>query len=235
MLFRSQGKSRIKLFPWYYYPLIVSDNSHPINKYLDFVRTEFISSISLVGKNNSVKKTVLLSSSIYSKSLPTPLAISLQEAQLSPEREKFASKNKPFAVLMEGIFPSVFRYRKPPVKPHKPVQDSSVNTKMIVVSDGDIIKNEFAENGKPQKLGWDVHSKRYFGGNTAFIVNSVNYLCDNSGLMDLRNRELRLRLLDKKKIINDRIYFQVLNLVLPIIILSIFGIIFNIIRRRRYR
>ncbi|MCG3168072.1 MAG: hypothetical protein POELPBGB_03872 [Bacteroidia bacterium] len=224
------------LQPWLFFPLIVPTSEHPVVRNLNAIRTEFASSIDTVGAK-SVKKTILLASSKYSRTLPTPVKVGLEILVNKPDEALFSKSYEPVAVLLEGEFESVFTNRIPPqIKESKEInfKEKSITNKMIVISDGDVIKNKYkASTGEVFPLGYDPYTEQTYG-NKKFILNCVNYLCDDSGLISVRARELKIRLLDKKKIAKQRLQWQLLNVALPIVLIIIFGIVQTILRKRRY-
>ena len=224
------------LFPWYYMPLIVPENVHPIVNNLNAIKFEFASTIDTIG-NPGVRKTILLRTSKYTKVLNAPVRISLSIVQQEPKQEQFSRRFQPVAVLLEGKFESVFKNRiSPTIAGSQELQykDLSVPTKMIVVSDGDVIKNGVAKSsGKVYPLGFDRYTNQTYG-NTNFILNSMNYLTDNSGLISIRSRELTLRLMDKELLKNDRTFWQLLNTLLPVALIIVFGLVQFYLRRKKY-
>ncbi len=230
------NKTEIKWFPWYFFPMLVSPNTHPINKYIDLIRTEFISTIDTVNHTPGVRKTVLLSSSKASRITAVPLALSFQDLNLPPNKASFNHKPLPVAVLLEGKFTSLFKNRIPPLseKDFKPLNQSK-KAKIIVISDGDIIRNIVSPAGNPYPLGFDRYSQYTFKGNTQFLLNALNYLCDDNGLMTVRNREVKLRLLDKTRIKKERTFWQFINIGIPILFLLVGGLLFVFLRKRRYK
>lgn len=232
-----QGQQpRFELMPWLFSPLIMPTGSHPIVKNLDVIKIEFGSSLDTVA-SKGVTKTILLNSSKYSKTLNAPVRIDLRMVNMKPDENQFRDPYQPVAVLLEGEFESVYKNRIPP----QIASDSAIgfkatgiNTKMIVISDGDIIRNEIQQSSrKPYPLGYDIYTQQTYG-NKNFILNCINYLCDDSGLISVRSRELTLRLLDKKKIKNERLKWQVINTGLPLFALFLFGFIHNFIRKHKY-
>ncbi|MCF8297534.1 MAG: gliding motility-associated ABC transporter substrate-binding protein GldG [Saprospiraceae bacterium] len=233
------SQPKFKFFPWYYSPVIFPLLSHPVVANLNAIKTEFISSIDTVG-TKGIKKTVLLSSSEYSKTINTPARISLEIIREKNIEQSFRNPYNPVAVLLEGKFESVFKNRiAPEAKEEESIGFLEIDkpSKMIVISDGDIIKNQIHwDEGKarPYPLGIDKYSGTEYGNND-FILNAVNYLCDESGLISVRSRELKIRLLDKTKITTDRLFWQLLNTLIPILIITILGIVLLIIRKRKYQ
>jgi len=217
----------------------LTDNKHVISKYLNYIKTEFVSTIDTVGKNSNVKKTVLLQSSELSRLDPIPARISFDLINQMPSDNEMTTGKKNIAVLLEGKFSSVFKNR--PVQKYFPdntVQDiltESKNAKMIVVSDGDIIRNEVSREGRPYPIGFDKYTQQTFAGNREFILNAVNYLCDDEGLMSIRSREIQMRLLNREKVQKNRLLIQLINIVLPVFLIVIFGIFVSIIRKNKYK
>ncbi len=234
----ANGKSRIEMFPWHYFPVIAGKNKHLISKNLDYIRAEFVSSIDTLKNQKGVKKSVLLSSSNFSKKHQIPVRMELAQARRKYDDNYFNDGQQIISVLLEGNFESVFKFRTPQsLFPNKKIPapiSKSKYAKMIVVSDGDIIKNYVSPNNKPYPIGFDIFSKQQFKGNEQFILNAVNYLCEDGGLMKIRSRELKLRLLDIELIKNNRFLIQLINLSLPILLIIVFGFIILIIRKRKY-
>lgn len=232
------NQPQFEFFPWPYFPVLTPTSSNPVVKNLNAIRTEFISSIDTVG-DPSIKKSVLLTSSKYTRIAQTPVMISLEILGRNPDTRDYADPPQPVAVLLEGQFGSVFNNRVPKEISQAPeigFTAKSPATRMIVISDGDIIKNQvqFANgNYIPLPLGYDRHTGQTFG-NKELILNAVNYLSDDAGLMAVRSRELRLRALDVNRAREDLLAWQILNIVAPVIIIIIFGILQFAVRKRRF-
>ncbi|HOW30188.1 MAG TPA: gliding motility-associated ABC transporter substrate-binding protein GldG [Bacteroidales bacterium] len=229
---------KIDMEPWYYFPVVFSTTTHPIARNLNALKTEFISSIDTVTAQN-VSKTLLLTTSRYSKVLNTPALITTEVMRQEPDVTKFTDPFKTVAVLLEGKFTSLFLNRVPAEIAEAPEIQfvaTSKPTSMIVVSDGDIIKNQLqssANGPTPLPLGYDRYSRETFG-NKDFIMNAMNYLCDDSGLLSVRSKELRLRLLDSEKIKSEKVRWQLINVLIPVLVVIIAGFIMHFIRRRKY-
>lgn len=227
---------KYKLMPWNYFPLLGQSNNHPIVNNINLVKGEFSSSIDTLN-TVGVKKTLLLSTSKYSTAQNAPARVDLRTVFQEPDVRMFNRAYLPVAVLLEGEFESVYKNRLlrgidsiPQIK----FKDKSVPTKMIVVADGDIIKNVVQRSTKrAYPLGYDIYSKQTFG-NKNFILNAVNYLCDDSGLLEVRSRELKLRMMDRKKVTEEQFKWQAMNTVLPLLLVIIFGIVQSIIRKRKF-
>ncbi len=213
------------LFPWYYFPLAVADSKHPIVNNLNAVKFEFANTIDTVG-NKDVKKTILLHTSKYTKVLNAPVRISLSLVQHDPKPEQFSSSYKPLAVLLEGKFESVFKNRLPAdMLNNKDIgfTANSGDNKMIVISDGDVIRNEVQKStGNIFPLGVDRFTGQEYG-NKNFILNCMNYLCDESGLISVRSRNVQLRMLDKTKIERNGQMWKAINVAGPILLIMGFG------------
>lgn len=232
------GQPQYDFFPWFYFPIIYPTSDHPIVKNLNAIKTEFVSSIDTIN-TKGVKKTILLTSSQYSRTVNTPVMISLDILMEEPNRAMFKQEYIPVAALLEGNFKSLYKNRVPPeLKDSREVdfKESSIPTKMIVISDGDMIKNHVRYSGEkpaPYPLGYDIYTQQTFG-NKEFILNAMNYLIDDSGLITIRSRELKLRLLDRTRINEDKLFWQLLNTALPVLLVLIFGFLFTFIRKKRY-
>jgi ABC-2 type transport system permease protein len=225
--------------PWVYYPLLTPSVNHPITRNLNRVKAEFANYIDTVGFDPAIKKKILLATSGFSRTLSPPLIISLKEAEMTPD-EKFFNKSKlPVAVLLEGNFISVFKNRivgNLMDDKNLKIKTESVRTKMIVIADADIIRNEVRRVGlkeTPFPLGQDKYSNQIFG-NKDFLINCLNYLVDDYGIMELRSRELKLRLLNIAIIKAGKVKWQLFNIAVPILIVIISGVLYSFLRRRNY-
>ena len=219
-------------FPWPYYPLLFSENNHPISNGLDAIKCDFASSIDTI--KNNINKTILLHSSKQSRISPTPAKVSLGILENPPPLTSFNKENLPIAVLLEGEFESVFKNRILPKNQKLNFVSQSKKTQMIVVSDGDLIRNSVSNNGDIYPLGYDRFIKYTYLGNKKFIMNSIHFLCDETGLTQLKSKEIKLRLLDKEKIKNNKTFIQLINILLPLLILLIFAFIFTKMKKKKY-
>jgi len=225
--------------PWIYYPKLSPDPDHPITRNLNRIRGEFVNTIDTVGLDPAIRKTILLSTSEYARTLSPPLLIRLKEADELPDENDFNKSNLPVAVLLEGVFPSAFRNRMTSnmmEDKNFKIRNESVETKMIVVADGDVIRNEVSRTGNsasPYPLGQDRYTGEIYG-NRDFIINCMNYLVDDNGLMELRSREMKLRLLDKQRIRDEKILWQLINIAGPVLIVILAGLIYGAIRKHVY-
>ena len=224
-------------FPWLYSPLVYpvanSDKSdvNPIVSNLDGIKFEFTTSIEVL--KNDIKKTILLQSSPYSKSVGTPTEVNLKMVEDQPEQKDFTGTgNMPVAVLMEGKFHSVYQNRVLPFKESGFVPIGK-DSKMIVISDGDVIKNQLDKNFQPLELGFDKWTNNLYA-NKEFMMNCVNYLLDDNGLINIRSKEVDLPILDSQKVTDEYTFSQILTIGVPLVVLLIFGLVFTFLRKRRY-
>ncbi|TBX64996.1 gliding motility-associated ABC transporter substrate-binding protein GldG [Flavobacterium silvisoli] len=220
-------------YPWFFSPLIYPSQGtkHPIVSNLDGIKFEFCSPIEPL--KNDIKKTVLLHSSPYSKLIGTPSEVNLRMVSERPEQKEFTGTgNFPVAVLLEGKFHSVYENR---ILPFKDSTWKSVgkDNKMIVISDGDVIKNQLDKNFQPLELGYDKWTNNLYA-NKEFVMNCVNYLLDDNGLINIRSKEVDLPILDKEKVYSNYTTSQVITVAIPIVILLIFGVAFTFLRKRKY-
>ncbi|MGB3775671.1 MAG: gliding motility-associated ABC transporter substrate-binding protein GldG [Leeuwenhoekiella sp.] len=229
------SNSEYQQLPWFYYPLVTSDEKHSITTNLDnAVRFEYANQIDLL--DNDISKTVLLQSSDLSKLKGVPTPITLEEVSLEPDPTSYTAGAQNLAVLLEGKFNSVFQNRVLPIDiSGSKFHESSVKeTKMIVIADGDLIKNDLDQQGRPLELGFDKFTFDEYG-NKEFLLNSINYLLDDNGLINIRSKTVSLPALDMQRVSNERNYWQTLVLVTPLLILAIFGAVFMAIRKKQYR
>ncbi|MBC8005965.1 MAG: gliding motility-associated ABC transporter substrate-binding protein GldG, partial [Verrucomicrobia bacterium] len=225
--------------PWYFSPLLIPSAQHVISRNLNRVKAEFVSSIDTVGKQDKMYKTVILSTSPYSLVSNTPMEVSLASINNPPDRRLFSQPSQSVGVLLEGTFSSVFANRMTSsfgINASE-VKSESQPTRMIVFSDGNLIANKYRfTGGVPEfmALGYDQYSQQTFG-NKAFLLNAVNYLCDDQGLMELRSRVFKIRLLDKVKLREEKTLWQMMNVLIPLLLIALFGGVYVFIRRRRYK
>ena len=210
------SQTRYIPIPWVYNPLVLSGNNHLINNHLDAVRFQFANSIDTL--KNGVKKTVLLASSPFSKADGTPREINLRIDPNNQNKEAYKHGNIPLAVLLEGEFNSVYKDRIRPIN-LKEKAERSKPTKMLVVADGDIIKNDIeSKNNIPLELGFDKWTNKYYD-NKAFLQNALNYLLDDTEFLSLRNKKVQLAFLDKEKVAESASSWQVKVFVYPLLLL----------------
>ncbi len=221
--------SQYNPLPWLYYPMVFSQNNHPINTNIEAVRFQFTSPMDVL--ENDYQKTILLQSSPLSKTDGIPRVVSLDMINQQPDRETYTNGNLPLAVLIEGSFTSMYKNRVKPIKLQNTLEEGPEN-KMIVISDGDVIKNQL-RNGRPLELGYDKWTSSFYG-NKEFLVNSTNYLLDNTGLINIRNKKVAIPLLDVKKIAAQKTKWQLVNIGLPVVLTLLFGVFFGYYRKRKF-
>jgi len=228
------GRPQIQMLPWLFYPVFMPLSNNPIVKNLDGIRSEFASTIDTIGVKN-VSKTILLSSSPYNKSLNTPYMLSLQALEQEPDPRAFQSTPKPVAVLLEGKFKSDFMNRPTPqgFDGHMQPLAESAPAKMVVISDGDVFKNQVATDGSPYPLGYDHYTQKSYG-NRNLLLNIADYMTGDKRLIDLRTKEIKLRLLNRARIRNEKLYWQIINTAGPLMLVLIFAIFQHYLRRRKY-
>ena len=227
-----QGSAtQFQQFNWKYAPQVYPNSLHPIVKNLGGIKFDFANSIDTL--KNGIKKTILLQSSQYSKKIGTPSEISLNSVTEETSPNDYLNKGKiPLAVLLEGSFHSMFENRVLPFVQNT-FQAAGKQNKMIVIADGDLIKNQLDKNYQPVELGYDQRSGNLYD-NKDFLINCVNYLLDDSGLINIRSKDVDLPLLDKEKVYENYTRTQMLTIGLPILILLLFGVVFTFLRKRKY-
>lgn len=233
----NERDSQYNKYPWLYSPLSNNSSSHPIVTNIDAVKFDYASSIDTLP--NSVKKTILLSSSQVSKIVGMPKEIDITKeinknltiVNDGPSPKEFSAGEIPLAVLLEGSFNSAYLNRIKPFKIPNNLEGSK-ETKMVVISDGSIIKNQFQGN-RPLELGFDKWTNTFYG-NKEFLLNTVNYLLDDNGLINIRSKDISVPFLDPVKVAENRFFWQWVNLLLPLSLISLFGLIFNYLRKKKY-
>ena len=223
------NQTQFKNLEWFYHPLVGGNPKHTITKNVSPVRLQFANQIDTL--KNNIKKTPLLVSSLLSQKIGTPSFIELQSIADEVVENDYKNGNQLFAVLLEGNFISAYKNR---VKPYESslYKEKATNNKMVIISDGDVSKNQILK-GEPFDLNRDKWTNQQFG-NKDFLINSIDYLLDDSGLIQLRNKTLTIKTLDKQKAFKERTFWQLLNVVLPLLILLSFGFVFNYWRKKKY-
>lgn len=224
------------LLPWYYFPVVIPDSDHPVVNNLPGIRFRFASSMDTVGAQGVVK-TPLLSSSKYSRTSITPARVDLEIMQKEPDPDQFRESDLMFAVLLEGVFTSSFKNRiVDQIASSQEIgfRESSDTTAMIVISDGSVIQNDVRKStGGIIPLGLDRYTGQVFG-NKNFILNCIDYLCDDSGLMAVRSKEFKLRILDATRVSEEKFRWQLINLVVPLVLILLLAVLKFYLRRKRY-
>lgn len=231
-----QGGQRgdIQLAPWLYHPILLPDTTSNLVKNIDNIKSEFTSTVDTIG-SRGVRKHILLTTSPYNKVYNAPKMFNLQMVEEQPSQEEFTTGPKPAAVLLEGNFKSVFLNRPIPegIAEQFDVPASSKAAKMVVIGDGDIFKNQLGADGSPFSLGFDRYTQQNFG-NKALLLNLADYFANEENLIDLRNKEVSVRPLDKATIRTDKVKWQLINTVAPLILLIFFAIFQHYYRKHKY-
>ncbi|PHS61911.1 MAG: gliding motility-associated ABC transporter substrate-binding protein GldG [Flavobacterium sp.] len=233
----NERESQYQRYPWLYSPLSSSANNHPIVTNIEAVKFDYVSGIDTLP--NKIHKTILLTSSPISKIVGMPIEININKEitknlkilKEGPSLEEFKAGEIPLAVLLEGSFPSAYKNRVKPFKIRNN-KDESNTTKMIIISDGSLIKNQLQGN-RPLELGYDKWTNAFYG-NKEFLLNTVNYLLDDSGLINIRSKEISVPFLDPQKTADKRGFWQWINILIPLVLLAIFGGLFGYFRKKKY-
>jgi gliding-associated putative ABC transporter substrate-binding component GldG len=221
-------KTQFKQFLWRYYPLIPPNESHPITKRLEPVNLRFPTNIDTL--KNAIHKEILLQSSPLTKLTGLPNIIKLSSIADNIRPELYATQPQILGVLLEGRFTSAYRHRSQAFKTD--FKEIGLKNKMIVISDGDIARNQITD-GQPTRMDMDKWTGQHFG-NKSFMLNAVDYLLDDTGLISLRGKSLDIKILNKEKVRNQRTFWQFINIALPLILLGIFGLGFSYYRKKKY-
>ena len=224
------NQTQYEKYRWFFSPYVFPESKHPIVNNIDGIKLDFANAIDTL--KNNIKKTILLQSSPYSKKIGTPVEIDLKIVNEKPQPQDYATANIPMGVLLEGKFSSVFENRVLAFKDEN-FKTKNAASKMIVISDGDIIKNQLDEKGQPLELGFDKWTNKMYA-NKEFLMNCVNYLLDDTGLINIRSKDVNLPLLDKEKVSENYLYTQFVTICLPILILLIFGLALTYLRKRKF-
>ncbi len=233
-------KGSQELFKWYYHPIVIPTSRHPIVKNLDGINLYFPASIDTIKTKTPVKKTILLTTSDRSKVQPNITRLNFEILRYGDELvNSFDKKNIPVAVLLEGQFPSFFENRVTEemkdglAQINRNFKAVSEPTRMLVVADGDIARNMVTMRGEIMPLGFNQFERFQFS-NKDFLLNAVEYLRDDNGIIEARGREVKLRLLNTKKADDEQLMWQLINIGVPLVFLVLFGLIFNWIRKNRF-
>ncbi|MCW3462867.1 gliding motility-associated ABC transporter substrate-binding protein GldG [Chitinophaga nivalis] len=235
------NRPQIQPVPFPYFPMLTPTGHHAIVKNLDLVLSRFVSSLDTI-KNESIRKTILLTTSVNSRTVRIPAQVSWDMVRTRPNPREFRQQHVPAAVLLEGHFTSLFRNRQDPVlvsrleqaskQAFKATSDSS--NQMIVVSDGDLIANAVSRKDGPLQMGINEYNPGFAFANKEFFLNCLEYLSGNNGVMEARNKELTLRLLDAEKVKREKTKWQVICFLVPVGLVLLFAMIFQFIRQRKF-
>lgn len=230
----SEGEpAHFEPMPWYFAPLLLTSPNHPVSRNLPQVTGTFVSCLDMVGENENLRRDVLLATSNATHIISAPAAINVEEIELTPDYFNLAYV--PVTVALDGVFPSLFAHRLMPQNiTNAPAKlKESVPTKQIVMASGSFISNDI-QDGQPLPVGYDRYTQTQFG-NRDFFVNALLYLTDDQGWINLRNKQLKIRLINKNIATNARLPLQLVNVGMPLLLLAIFGGVFLWMRRRVYR
>lgn len=230
------NQRKLERFPWYFEPVLIPESTHPIVSNIDPVHTRFVSSMDTIGVEG-IRKTVLLTSSPYSRMMRNPVRISLNIVEMDMGFAKNSTPYMPVAVLLEGPFTSAFTDRLPAqftADPEVAFREQGAPSAQLVVSDGDVILNRIdPTKGMYYMLGFDRYANAKIYGNREFLINAMNYLLDDQSLISIRSRTITLRQLDPKRIVEERGGWQVFAIAFPILLSLISGLAYHLYRRRR--
>jgi gliding-associated putative ABC transporter substrate-binding component GldG len=228
------NKPQIQLMDWPFFPLVNRYAEHEITRNIDAVLTRFVSSIDTVNVAN-VKRMPILFSSQYARTLTAPVRVSINDIRNNLKAQDFQQSYLPVAYLAEGSFPSLFKNRFIPEGVETTtILESSKPARMILISDGDMARNDVnPRTGQAQTLGFDRFSNYTFA-NLDLLVNAVSWLVEDNGLLTARTKEVKIRPLDKEKIKEERLYWQMLNVAGPIVLIVLFGIAWAFVRRKKF-
>lgn len=231
------GQAQLEFFRWFYFPLLQAASDHPMVRHMNAIKADFVSSMDATTSANGIEQIPLLKTSDYTKVSGAPVFITLAMLRQAPDKRMFNSKGKNVAYLLKGSFPSLYANRIPQEIVDDQATDfmeESKPTAMIVVADGDIIRNQIdIRTRKPLPLGFDQYTQNTYA-NKEFIENAMSYLVDGEGLIDIRSRELKVRLLDMTKINQERTKWQVINTLIPIALIIGLGFVMAFIRKKKY-
>ena len=231
------GQAQLEFFRWYYFPLLQAASDHPMVRHMNAIKADFVSSVDATTSAGGIEQIPLLKTSDYTKVSGAPVFITLAMLRQAPDKRMFNSKGKNVAYLLKGSFPSLYANRIPQEIVDDQATDfmeESKPTAMIVVADGDIIRNQIdIRTRKPLPLGFDQYTQNTYA-NKEFIENAISYLVDGEGLIDIRSRELKVRLLDMTKINQERTKWQVINTLIPIVLIIGLGFVMAFIRKKKY-
>jgi ABC-2 type transport system permease protein len=234
------GKPQMQLVPWPYFPLLTPSDDHPLSRNLDLVLGTFVNSIDTV-KAAGIRKTILLTSSNQSRRLGTPAIVSWESVKQAPDAAQYNQKQIPAGVLLEGPFHSLYENRLPALMRdslerigHPYLSMAKASTRMIVVSDGDFILNAFTQKDGPLQMGTNQYTQDQYA-NKDFFLNCMEYLTNPEGIIESRNKQLVLRSLDKQRVEDERLQWQMINIALPILLVVLAGVIYQQIRKKKYQ
>lgn len=227
-------RPQTEMVNWRFYPLLNNFSKHPVTRNLDAVYARFVGTIDTV-KADGIRKTPLVYTSRYSRIMQVPVPLTLEEARMEVKPEQYQAGQQPVGYLLEGQFTSLFRNRSVPEGvPHTEILEKGSETKLAVFSDGDLVRNEVnPRTGQAYELGFDRYNNITFA-NRELVLNTVHYLLNSEGLINVRSKEIQLRPLDRVRVKEERTTWQLVNLAVPVLLLGLFGIIRYYVRKRKY-
>ena len=238
---QSGGKVQTQPFPWPYHVLAGTSSNNPIVKNINPVNFKFPSTVEILEREDGIKKEVLIASSENSRFQIYPMRLTFEILRVPPDEAAFNKGPQPIAVLLEGEFESFFKNRVTAESEAVLKQvgasftERSPKTKQIIISDADFMKNKYDPNtGQISAIGLNQQDRQVYEGNKSLIVNTIEYMCDDFGLLEARSKDFKLRLLDKVRTKTERTKWQVINLVMPLVLLWIFAFLFYFWRKRKY-
>ncbi len=225
-------QAQIRMLPWPFFPLINAYGDHQIVRNLDASIMKFASTIDTV-KAAGIKKTPLMLTSPYTRVLSSPVSVKFNDLRNELNPDLYNQGPQPVAYLLEGSFTSLYRNRLlPGGADNTRFKGRGEPSRILIVSDGDYIRNDF-DRDQPQDLGYDPLQKVNYA-NKDFVSNALEFMLDDDGIINTRLKEIKIRPLDKVKVENDRNYWQIVNLVLPLVVLVLFGLLRSYLRKRKY-
>ncbi|MBR6878402.1 MAG: gliding motility-associated ABC transporter substrate-binding protein GldG [Bacteroidales bacterium] len=231
------GQAQLEFYRWFYFPLVQAASNHPMVRNMNAIKLDFVSSIDATSSEGDVVKTPLLKTSDYTKVSGAPVFITLSMLKQTPDKRMFPSRGQNVAYLLKGTFPSLYANRiTAEIEDSKEMKflAESKPTAMIVVADGDIIRNQIdVKRRTPLPLGYDQYTTNTYG-NKEFIENAISYLVEGEGLIDIRSREFKIRLLDPEKKNTQRTLWQLVNVLVPTGIVILFGALMALLRKKKY-
>lgn len=231
------GQPQLEFYRWFYFPLVQAASDHPMVRNMNSVKMDFVSSMDAVNTGGDIVKTPLLKTSDYTKISGAPVFISLAMLKQTPDKRMFPSRGQHVAYLLKGTFPSLYANRitaEIEESAEMKFLAESKPTAMIVVADGDVIRNQIDIKRKtPLPLGFDQYTTNTYS-NKDFIENAISYLMDGEGLINIRSREFKVRLLDPDKKINQRLTWQLVNTLVPTGLVIILGLVLAFFRKKKY-
>lgn len=234
--------NKMRLYNWMYFPVLTNhNNEHPVSKNLDAVLGQFVGTIDTIQTRKlNINKTVLMRTSSYSRTMAAPIKVDVNDVR-RPNQSEFTAGEQIVGLALEGEFASAFKNRLDPSTiqmidtiAEVSYREKSEPAKMVVLADGDLIRNEYDVNsGRPSPLGYYKFTKETFA-NKELILNAIEWLTDEKGIIAARSKDVKLRLLDKQRVKEEKLFWQLLNVFAPIVLVLLFGMGYNFWRRRRY-